>query len=98
MAGLPAMYCWDCVAMRGPLNVEKAAAVTTVLPVTSPFKFFFTPSSLELVDVFMLVTAVLNMLDTKAEDTCEASTVAPVINFGAVGFLISPAKALAAVA
>ena len=103
VAGLLAMYCLDCVAMEGPAIAEKAAAVTTVLPVSSPFKFFFTPANLVLLDAFMFVTAVLNMLATKVSDTVESSTLVaavlpPVINFVPGAFLISPAKALAAVA
>ena len=61
------MYCWDCVAMDGPANAAKAAGCTELIPDE-------TKANLGLVDAFMLVTAVLNMLTTKVSDTVESST------------------------
>jgi hypothetical protein len=88
------MYCWDWVDMEGPAIAEKAAGCTVLKPV-------FTPANLVLLDAFMFVIAVLNMLATKVSDTVESSTLVaavlpPVINFVPGAFLISPAKAPAA--
>jgi hypothetical protein len=77
--------------MEGPAKAAMAAGCTAFKPV-------FAPANLVSDEAFTLVTAVLNMLVTKVSDTVEASTVAPVINFVAGAFLISLAKALAAVA
>ena len=96
LAGLLVMYCCDWVAIEGPANAAMAAGCTVLKPV-------FTPANLVLVDAFISVTALVTMLFTKVSDTVESSTlvaaVAPsVINFVPGAFLISLAKAVAAVA
>ena len=86
-----AMYCWDWVAIDGPANAAMAAGCTEAKPV-------FAVANLVSVEALTLVTAVVSMLVTKLSVTEDPATVLPVINFVAGAFLISLAKAVAAVA